>query len=123
MITGTVTYRVRMALPANAAIDVRLEDVSRADAPAAIVAENIFAAGGKQVPIPFQLTYSPGDIQAGHRYQVRAQIIVEDKSLFVTSSAYPVLTNGAPSGQHGFAAREQCAISIDFRSRRQCRKC
>ena len=63
MITGTVTYRVRMALPANAAIDVRLEDVSRADAPAVIVAENIFAAAGKQVPIPFQLPYSPGDIR------------------------------------------------------------
>ena len=97
MITGTVTYRVRMALPANAAIDVRLEDVSRADAPAAIVAENIFAAGGRQVPIPFQLPYSPGDIQAGHSYQVRAQIMVEDKLLFVTTRAYPVLTNGAPS--------------------------
>ena len=97
MITGTVTYRVRMALPANAAIDVRLEDVSRADAPAVIVAENIFAAGGKQVPISFQLPYSPGDIQAGHRYQVRAQIMVEDKLLFVTTKAYPVLTSGAPS--------------------------
>ena len=97
MITGTVTYRVRMALPANATIDVRLEEVSRADAPAAIIAENIFAAGGKQVPIPFQLTYSPGDIQAGHRYQVRAQIMVEDELLFVTTRAYPVLTNGAPS--------------------------
>jgi len=97
MITGTVSYRVRMALPANAAIDVRLEDVSRADAPAVIVAENIFAAAGKQVPIPFQLPYSPGDIQPGHQYQVRAQIMVEDKLLFVTTRAYPVLTNGAPS--------------------------
>ena len=97
MITGTVTYRVRMALPPNAAIDVRLEDVSRADAPAAVVAENIFAASGKQVPIPYQLPYSTNDIQPGHRYQVRAQIIVEDKLLFVTTTAYPVLTNGAPS--------------------------
>jgi len=97
MITGTVTYRVRMALPANAAIDVRLEDVSRADAPAAVVAENIFAAEGKQVPIPFQLPYSANDIQASHRYQMRAQITVEDKLLFVTTSAYPVLTGGAPS--------------------------
>ena len=97
MITGTITYRVRMALPANAAIDVRLEDVSRADAPAAIIAENIFAAAGKQVPIPFQLPYSPGDIQSNRRYQVRAQIMLEDKLLFVTTTAYPVLTNGAPS--------------------------
>jgi putative lipoprotein len=97
MITGTVMYRVRMALPPNAAIDVRLEDVSRADAPAAVVAENIFAASGKQVPIPYQLPYSTNDIQPGHRYQVRAQITVEDKLLFVTTTAYPVITNGAPS--------------------------
>jgi putative lipoprotein len=96
MITGTVTYRVHMALPANAAIDIRLEDVSRVDRPA-IVAENIFAAEGKQVPIPFQLPYSPGDIQASHRYQLRAQIMAGDKLLFVTTTAYPVLTNGAPS--------------------------
>jgi putative lipoprotein len=97
MITGTITYRVRMALPPNAAIDVRLEDVSRADAPATIVAENIFAAAGKQVPIPFQLPYSAGDIQPGHRYHVRAQITSGEKLLFVTTTAYPVLTNGAPS--------------------------
>jgi putative lipoprotein len=106
MITGSVTYRVRMALPPNAAIDVRLEDVSRADAPAAVVAENIFAAEGKQIPIPFQLPYSANDIQASHRYQVRAQITVEDKLLFVTTTAYPVLTNGAFDRQYGFAARQ-----------------
>ena len=91
MITGTITYLVRMALPPNAAIDVRLEDVSRADAPAAVVAENVFAAEGKQVPIPFQLPYSPGDIQSSHLYQVRAQITVGDKLLFVTTKAYQCL--------------------------------
>jgi len=96
MITGTVTYLVRMALPPNAAIDVRLEDVSRADAPATVVAENIFAGAGKQVPIPFQLPYSANDIQASHRYSVRARITVEDKLLFTTTKAYPVLTGGAP---------------------------
>ena len=97
MITGTVTYRVRMALPSDAAIDVRLEDVSRADAPATVVAENIFMANGKQVPIAYQLPYSANDIQASHRYQVRAQITTGAKLLFVTTTAYPVLTNGAPA--------------------------
>ena len=95
MITGTVTYLVRMALPPNAAIDVRLEDVSRADAPATVVAENIFAAAGKQVPIPFQLPYSAKDIQANHRYSVRARITVEDKLIFTTTQTYPVVTGGA----------------------------
>lgn len=97
MITGSVTYLVRMALPANAAIDVRLEDVSRADAPATVVAENIFAAAGKQVPIPFQLPYSARDIQASHRYSMRARITVEDKLIFTTTQAYPVITAGAPT--------------------------
>jgi putative lipoprotein len=96
-IMGTVTYRARMALPPNAAIDVRLEDVSRADAPAVIVAEKILATNGKQVPIPFQLPYSANDIQPSHRYQVRAQITVADELLFVTTNAYPVITGGAPS--------------------------
>jgi putative lipoprotein len=86
-----------MALPPNAAIDVRLEDVSRADAPAVIVAEKIFPTNGKQVPIPFQLPYSANDIQPSHRYQVRAQITVADELLFVTTNAYPVITGGAPS--------------------------
>ena len=97
MITGTVTYLVRMALPPNAAIDVRLEDVSRPDAPATVVAENIFAAEGKQVPIAFRLPYSANDIQASHRYHVRAQITVGDKLLFTTTQAYPVITGGAPT--------------------------
>jgi putative lipoprotein len=97
MITGTVTYLVRMALPADAAIDIRLEDVSRADAPATVVAENIFGAAGKQVPIPFQLPYSAKDIQPNHRYHVRARITLEGKLLFTTTHAYPVITGGAPT--------------------------
>jgi len=97
MITGTVTYLVRMALQPEAAIDVRIEDVSLADAPAKLVAEYIFAAAGKQVPIPFQLPYTAQDIQANHRYQVRARISVEDKLIFATTQAYPVITHGAPT--------------------------
>ena len=96
-ISGTVTYRVRMALPPDAAIDVRLEDVSLADAPAKLVAENVFAVGGQQVPIPFQVPYSQHDIQANHRYSVRARITVGEKLLFTTTKAYPVITRGAPT--------------------------
>ena len=33
-VTGTATYRERMALPANAVFEAVLEDVSKADAPA-----------------------------------------------------------------------------------------
>jgi putative lipoprotein len=97
MITGTISYTARMALPANAAVDVRLEDVSLADAPSKLVAENIFALGGNQVPVPFQLPYKAAEIQPSHRYTVRASISVDGNLLFTTTETYPVLTNGGPS--------------------------
>jgi len=96
-ITGTITYKVRMALPSDASIDVRLEDVTLADAPAKVVAENEFATTGKQVPIPFQLPYNASEIQPAHRYVVRATISAANKLLFTTTQAYPVITNGAPT--------------------------
>ena len=37
-IEGTATYRERMALPKGAVFEATLEDVSRADAPAVVVA-------------------------------------------------------------------------------------
>ena len=97
MITGTITYQVRMALSPDAAIDVRLDDISVADAPAKLVAENIFTALGQQLPIPFQLPYSPQDIQPSHRYAIRARITLAENLLFTTTKIYPVLKNGAPS--------------------------
>lgn len=40
-VTGTVTYRERIALPPGATVTVRLQDVSRADAPAEVLAEEM----------------------------------------------------------------------------------
>ena len=62
VLTGTVTYRERIALPPNARVEVRLEDVWQADAPADEIASQTIAANGKQVPIPFELRYLPKDI-------------------------------------------------------------
>ena len=95
-ITGTVAYRERIALPPDAAIDVRLEDTSLQDAPAKLVGESIFAAEGKQVPISFQLSYNPADINPAHTYQLRANITVNGATTFASTTAYPVITRGAP---------------------------
>jgi len=95
-VTGTVVYRERIALPLDAAIDVRLEDVTLQDAPATLVGESIFAAGGQQVPIAFQVSFNPADINPEHTYQLRANIAVNGTKMFASASAYPVITNGAP---------------------------
>ena len=42
-VTGSVTYRERIALPPSAVVTVKLLDVSRADAPAELIAEQVIA--------------------------------------------------------------------------------
>jgi len=95
-VTGTVTYRERMTLPPDAAIDVRLEDTSVQDAPAKLIGESIFAAQGQQVPIPFQVSFNTADVNPAHIYQLRANITINGTETFASTSAYPVITHGAP---------------------------
>ncbi len=96
-VSGTIAYRERIALPANAAIEVKVQDVSVRGTEAKTIAETVFSPEGKQVPIPFQLSYNPADINQAHPYQVRANISVNGKLIFTSTTAYPVITHGAPS--------------------------
>jgi uncharacterized lipoprotein YbaY len=97
VLTGTVTYLQRMALPPNAVIEVVLADVSRADAPATIVATQTITAAGKQVPFPYELTYDPAAINPAMTYAVQARILVDGKLRFISTQRYPALTRGAPA--------------------------
>ena len=76
-VTGTVVYRQRIALPPNAVVKVRLQDVSRADAPAILLDEQIIPTNGKQVPFAFTLNYDPNQIKPNHAYAVSAQILID----------------------------------------------
>ena len=96
-ITGTVSYRERIALPPDASIQVRLDDVSQPEASPRRIAETAVPTAGKQVPVPFELPYSAADIVAGRRYVVRAKIVADGKTLFSTKTPYPVITRGAPT--------------------------
>ncbi|MDT0630831.1 YbaY family lipoprotein [Rubrivirga litoralis] len=97
-LAGTVTYLPRIALPPDAAVVVRLLDVSRADAPAETLAEETISTEGVSVPVPFTLRYDADRVDARHRYVVRAEIRDALGDLtWTTDTAVPVLTNGAPS--------------------------
>lgn len=97
-LSGTVTYRPRIALPPNAVLSVKLLDVSLADAPSVMLAETRVGTDGDQVPLPFPLDYDSADIEARHRYVIRAEIFdASGVLLWTTDTAYPVLTNGAPT--------------------------
>lgn len=94
--TGTVTYRERMALPADAVVDVRLIDATHQDAAAPVIAQKSFKSDGRQVPISFELAYDASKIQADHTYLVRAGIRSGEQLLFATADALPVITSGKP---------------------------
>ncbi len=91
VLEGTASYRQRIALLAGAELKVSLEDVSRADAPAEVLAEYSLRSNGEQVPLPFRLELDPALWQAGHRYVLRASISIEGQPRFSTTTSYPVL--------------------------------
>ena len=86
-VTGSVTYRERIALPPTTRIEVKLDDVSLADAPSRTLASQRFAAEGKQVPFAFALTVDRVDLDPRHSYAVSARITDADgKLMFITDT-------------------------------------
>ena len=96
-VTATITYRQRMALPNDAHVMVALIDVARADAPAHVISGEDRVAAGQQVPFVFALPYVLSQIPMSARLAVQARIEQDGKLLFLSTQAYPVVTQGAPS--------------------------
>jgi len=94
-VTGTVSYRERIALPKGSLITVTLQDISLADAPAKIIAKHRFETNGAQSPFEFDLAYHVAKIDPRHSYSVSARIEVNGKLRFITDTIYPVLTDSA----------------------------
>lgn len=95
-LTGTISYRQRMALTPDALVEVKLLDVSRADAPSVTIAEQEIKPAGRQVPIVFELPYDVRRIEERHRYVLQVRILEGGKLRFTSSKAYPVITQGNP---------------------------
>jgi uncharacterized lipoprotein YbaY len=96
VLTGTVSYLQRIALPPDAVLDVQLQDVSLQDAPATVIASERYISEGRQVPFPFELTYDLAGIDPKHTYAVAARITVDGKLRWTNTQQYRVLTRGAP---------------------------
>ena len=93
-ISGTASYRERVALKPGAVLEIELLDVSRQDVPAQRLASIRIRPSG-QVPIPFTLSYDPAMIEAHHTYAVTAKIIRNGATIFRSDTIHPVLTRGA----------------------------
>lgn len=92
-VTGSVGYRERIALPPGAVLEVALMDVSRADAAAVRMASQRFAMTG--VPTDFTLAYDPALIEERMRYVIQATISLSDQVIYRSTTAHPVLSQGA----------------------------
>ena len=96
-VSGTVTYRERLALTPGATLVMELRDVSYADAAAPLIARQTITAPG-QVPISFKVEYSREDIDSRNRYSVSARIVESDGRLaFTNDTTYEVITRGQPT--------------------------
>jgi putative lipoprotein len=92
VVRGTVTFRERIALPPGAVVTVAIEDVSRADAPALVLAKTAIEVKG-QVPVPFSLTVDSAEVDARARYSIRTKLRSE-VGTWMSDTHNPVLTRG-----------------------------
>ena len=77
-------------------MEVTLQDVSKADAPAELISTQTIATQGAEVPIAYSLKYDPAKIDAKNTYAVRATITEGGKLTWTSTKRYAVLTRGAP---------------------------
>lgn len=95
-VTGTVSYRARIALPPDAVLKVALLDAARADAEAVPISEVSLSRPG-QVPIAFELPYATARINPKRAYVVRATIEQAGEAKWTSTRTYAVITNDRPS--------------------------
>ncbi|MEZ5478387.1 MAG: YbaY family lipoprotein [Thiolinea sp.] len=91
IVKGSVGYRERIQPPPGAKLQVRLDDVSLADAPSTTLTEQVIDLGGRSVPVNYVLTVADDRMQANRRYAVHAEIRgADDRLLWTTDQMHPV---------------------------------
>jgi putative lipoprotein len=88
-INGNIWYRERMMLPPNAEIDVILEDVSRMDVAATVIAQTSLKPGGAPPPYAYSLQYDTAKILPGMRYGMRVRIEANGQLMFINTGHIP----------------------------------
>ena len=96
-ITGTVSYRERVALLPQDEVEIQLLDVSRQDAPAAVIAKQNITPQ-RQMPVPFKISYDPAKINPAHTYAVQARILRNGQVRFINTST--LLCHNARASKH-----------------------
>ncbi|WP_029673438.1 YbaY family lipoprotein [Brevundimonas naejangsanensis] len=97
-VSVSATYRERIMLPPGHTLTVRIEDVSRADAPSLVIAEARQPLDGRAPPYAVTLSVPNDRIDSRMEYAARAEIRDASGALrFTTDTRHSVLTRGAPN--------------------------
>jgi uncharacterized lipoprotein YbaY len=95
-VSGILISAPDVALPEGAIAYITLLDVSpRQDVEFSIIARQTIP-DPEQLPISFELPYSPDRIRPDHLYAIQAQVTTEGRVVLRSRSAYPVITQGNP---------------------------
>ena len=88
-VSGSVVYRERIAMPADAVVQVDLRDTSRADAQAPLVAQRRIEQP-PNVPVPFRFQVDEAGFEPPARLSLSARIDVRGLLWWRTDTDYPV---------------------------------
>jgi len=109
-ISGTVEFVERIGLTPESRLEIRLLDVSLADAPAREISSRSIERPG-QSPLPFSIDYDPQLIEPGKTYSISARVYDRGKLILVSDTVNPVLTGDAGSEVRVRAVRVSAAAN------------
>jgi putative lipoprotein len=87
-VSGQVTYRERVNLPADARLSIALVDLTRGGRPTVHAEAQIGNTG--HAPLSFSLNFDDKVIVSGHEYAIAARILSGGATLFANPDPYPV---------------------------------
>jgi heat shock protein HslJ/uncharacterized lipoprotein YbaY len=114
VIRGRLFYPERIALPttSEAVVELRADGVR----PAPLVAEQRQQLGGRQVPIPFELSVDTALLQNGGRYLLRGAIVSRPGPLRVTQEVEITVKSGVVAlGELRLRPVEQAVFGTPYR--------
>ena len=98
VVSGTITYVQRVALPSSAVVHVEIEDVTLEGAPMVKIAATDIPVT-HQVPIAFSLPYDPVKIDPKNHYALNVTISANGELLFLNKTRIPIITYNNPTAQ------------------------
>jgi putative lipoprotein len=91
-VTGTVECNDRTKFAPETIVEIAIQDVSLADAPAVTLGKQVFK-DFKGFPFAFEVPYDPAAVKPGHRYALSVRILVSGRLTYINDTTIPVLGN------------------------------